>query len=42
MEIGDSELIYKLKNADEDGYRQLIQEYQEKIFNTCISIKKQI
>ena len=40
MEIGDSELIYKLKNADEDGYRQLIQEYQEKIFNTCISLVK--
>ena len=40
MEIGDSELIYKLKNADEDGYRQLIQEYQEKIFNTSISLVK--
>ncbi len=40
MKIGDSKLIYKLKNADEDGYRQLIQEYQEKIFNTCISLVK--
>ena len=40
MEFGDSELINKLKNADEQVYRQMVQEYQDKIFNTCISLVK--
>ena len=40
MENGDSELIIKLKNADEQVFRQLVEEYQDKIFNTCISFVK--
>lgn len=40
MEIGDSELVTKLKNADEQVYRQLVLQYQDKIFNTCISLVK--
>lgn len=40
MEIGDSELVIKLKNADEQVFRQLVLEYQDKIFNTCISLVK--
>ena len=40
MEIGDSELVTKLKNADEQVFRQLVLQYQDKIFNTCISLVK--
>jgi len=40
MEIGNSELVTKLKNADEQVYRQLVLQYQDKIFNTCISLVK--
>ncbi len=40
MEIGDSELVTKLKNADEQVFRQLVLKYQDKIFNTCISLVK--
>ncbi len=40
MEIGDSELVTKLKNADEQIFRQLVREYEDKIFNTCISLVK--
>jgi RNA polymerase sigma-70 factor (ECF subfamily) len=40
MEIGNSELVTKLKNADEQVFRQLVLQYQDKIFNTCISLVK--
>lgn len=40
MEIGDSELINKLKHADEQVFRQLVLNYQDKVFNTCISLVK--
>lgn len=40
MEFGDSELINQLINGDENTFRQLVQDYQDKIFNTCISLVK--
>ena len=40
MEFDESEFINKLRNADEHVFRQLIEEYQDKVFNTCISLVK--
>ena len=40
MEFDESEFIKKLKNADEHVYRQMVQEFQDKVFNTCISLVK--
>ena len=40
MEFGDSELITKLKEGNEEAFRQLVAEYQDKVFNTCLSFVK--
>jgi len=36
----DHILVEELKNGDEGAFRQLVDDYQDKVFNTCISFVK--
>jgi len=40
MEKGDCILVRELKNGDEQAFRELVDKYQDKVFNTCISFVK--
>lgn len=40
MENADHILVEKLKGGDETAFRELVDDYQDKVFNTCISFVK--
>jgi len=33
--MGDSELVIKIKNGDQNAFRQLFEQYQHLVYNTC-------
>ena len=40
MEKEDHILVSDLKNGEEEAFRYLVDQYQDKVYNTCISFVK--